>query len=279
MGRAFQIVFFTFASVMLALLGWNLVAGAWTTLNWAMFAVSGICCLLAFVRFDHVFTFSYALAMSLNACLIASARPAPVAVLLAAIAVVYGVRLSTFTWLRSRSRSYAKHVDNFASKDAETPQGVKLMVWFATTLLYTFHAMPFYASVSQGVLTSAILLGALIMVAGLLLEAFADWQMQSAKSISPERFVNRGLFTAWRHPNYFGQMILQLGLITIGVSSVSTLAEVATASIAPIYIVVLMVFEARRRDKEQLERYGLENEYPKYRQNSGSLLPRFRGLS
>jgi len=278
MGRTFQIVFITFGLAMLLLLGWNVSADAWTPLNWSMLAVSGVCCFLAFIRLDHAFTFSYALAMAVNACLIASALLSPVAVLLAAIAVLYGIRLVTFTWFRSHSRAYAKHLEKLVAADAAAPGGGKLFIWVATTLLYAFHAMPVFAAASRGVLSGAILPGALLMLAGLLLEAFADRQMQTAKHAAPENFVNRGLFATWRHPNYFGQVILQGGLIMVGLSSVSTIPAAATVVIAPIYIIVLMAFEAHRRDREQLARYGHDSDYIAYRKISGSLLPRLRRL-
>ena len=276
MSRSFQLVFAAFAMAILALLIWNLAIRNWTALNWAILAISGMCCLLVFIRFDHVFTYSYALAMALNACVIAGSRPSLAAVLLAVIAVMYGIRFAVFQWLRGRSHSYRKHVDRLVSSDAVAPTAVKLFMWLATALLYAFHALPFYAAASQAVLTKWILFGALLMMLGFLLEAFADWQMQTAKQAAPERFVNRGLFTVWRHPNYFGQIVLQAGLLVIGLSSVSTLPAAATVAIAPIYIVVLMAFEADRRDKEQLTRYGHDDDYSEYRRCSGSLLPRRR---
>lgn len=274
MGRAFQIVFVIFALGMLSLLAERLIAGAWTALNWVIFAVSGICCLLVVVRLQHLFTYSYALAVSINACLIASVYLSPAALLLAAIAVLYGGRMTAFTWTRNHSRSYARYIEANDAADAAMPIGVKAFLWFGTALLYAFHAMPFLAA-AAGELDVVALSGVAMMAAGLALESAADRQMQSAKRAAPAEFVNRGLFTRSRHPNYLGEIFVQIGLITIGLSNVATLPAAACVVIAPVYIIVLMLFEAHRIDREQLAHYGDREDYLEYRRLSGSLLPRF----
>lgn len=273
MGRAFQIVFCAFALAMLCLLVAQLMSGAWTGLSWAILAVSGACCLLVIVRLQQLFTYSYGLAMSINACLIAWAYRSPAAILLAAIAVVYGGRMIAFTWIRNHGRPYSRYVDEHDEADAAMPIGVKLFLWLGTALLYTFLAMPFMAA-AQGELTGGTLFGVALMLAGLSLESIADWQMQSAKRAAPERFMGRGLFARWRHPNYAGEIFIQIGLVTAGLSNVTTATAAAGVIIAPAYIIVLMIFEAHRVDTEQFDHYGHQADYLEYRRASGSLLPR-----
>ena len=117
--------------------------------------------------------------------------------------------------------------------------------------------------------------GAAIMCAGTVIEGLADWQKQAAKRDDAGRLVTTGLYRRWRHPNYAGEILLQLGLIIAGLWSVSTLGDALVVVIAPSYIVILMVAEAFRVDKEQELKYGTGDEYKAWRGASGSLVPRF----
>ena len=81
------------------------------------------------------------------------------------------------------------------------------------------------------------------------------------------------LFARWRHPNCLGEILLQVGLITTGLASVSNWIQSVAVLLSTLYIVILMVSEARCVGAVQLERYGSDPKYKAYRQRSGSLLP------
>ena len=111
------------------------------------------------------------------------------------------------------------------------------------------------------------------MLAGLLLEAIADQQKQSAKASRPDMFVTSGLYARLRHPNYLGEIVFQVGLLVITIASASENWALAAGVLGPLYIVILMYYAARDQDSQQSARYGNDPAYASYRQQSSSLLP------
>jgi len=269
-----RFIFAVFALVICGLFVWRLSTGVWTLLNWGMLLVAAICCASAFVRFVYVFNFGYALCVMLNGMLIGFTRPSLATILVAGVAILYGLRLFAFTWMRYRSDSYAAKAANAAREDQNMPVPVKLSIWFMMTSLMTFHLMALWFVAERGVLSPGVAVGALTMLAGVLLEAIADRQKQRSKAQSPDRFVTIGLFKRWRHPNYVGEILFQVGLIVAGVASIATTGNAITAVVAPLYIVILMVAEAHRLDLVQKAHYAEDTAYQDYRQQSGSLFPR-----
>lgn len=269
-----RIIFSTFALIMFGLFVWRLVQGTWSVVNWVMLALSATACLLVFVRFVYIFNFSYALCAILNGALIWVARPSPATALIGAIVVLYGLRLFWFTWARTRSRSYAPRVANVETVDREMPAAGKGILWFTCTWLMTFHLMALWLLALQPTLSAGIITAGIVMFAGTVLEGVADHQKQRSKEAAPEKFVAVGLFARWRHPNYLGEILFQLGLIIVAVTSALTADDLVAGLISPLYIVILMMSEARRVDDYQITRYGSETAYVDYRARSGSLWPK-----
>lgn len=274
MGRKIQVIFSFFALAILALLIYRLTRGQWTVINWGMLGVSALLCLLVFINFVYVFTFSYALAAIINGSLIFLALPSTASALLGTVAVLYGLRLAAFTWSRNHSSSYASKVDNIVMGHKAIPLGVKLSLWFMCTCLQTFHLMSVYFVAQRGVLSIGVLAGATTMLIGLLIEAVADAQKQRVKSVSVDSFISDGLFSRIRHPNYLGEILVQAGLVVAGVASVAAWSEFAAVLLSPAYIILLMIAEARRVDHVQRVRYGSDTLYQQWRGQSGALLPR-----
>lgn len=274
MGRKIQLIFQACGVVMLVLLIFRARSGEWSTLNYLMLAVAGACCLLVFVRFVYVFNYSYALAAMLNGALLMLVRPSAVSLLLGAAAVLYGARLFWFSWARQRGESYAPRMANVIQADEAMPKPVKVALWGNCSLLLTYHLMPVYFAAERAELSPGVVIGALTMYAGTVIEGLADWQKQQVKNATPDQPVLHGLFRHARHPNYSGEILLQLGLIITGLSVVGTVGEALAVIIAPGYIIALMITESRRVDSTQETRYWDHAEYPAWRVRTGSLLPR-----
>jgi steroid 5-alpha reductase family enzyme len=273
MTRPIQIIFSCIALAMLALFVLRVVAGDWTALNWGMLAVAATACLLVFVRFMQIFSYSYALSAIGNGLLIFALRPSVAAGLLAAVAILYGIRMSVFIWRRNQSASFAPQVAEGNARDQAMPMGVKVMLWHLCTWLFAYHLMAVYFVAERGKLTIGVLIGALVMLAGVVLEAVADAQKQGVKQRDAQALATGGLYRRIRHPNYLGEILMQLGLLVAGLSVVADWQELAMVSLAPGYLIVLMLLEARRLDAEQLGRYGSRTDYQKWRAATGALLP------
>lgn len=274
MTRPIQIIFSCIALAMLALFVLRVVAGEWTALNWGMLAVAATACLLVFVRFMQIFSYGYALSAIGNGLLIFTLRPSVAAGLLATVAILYGIRMSVFIWRRNQSASFAPQVADGNARDQAMPLGVKVMLWHLCTWLFAYHLMAVYFVAERGELTIGVLIGALVMLVGVVLEAVADAQKQGVKQRDAQALATVGLYRRIRHPNYLGEILMQLGLMVAGLSVVANWQELAMVSLAPGYLIILMLLEARRLDAEQLERYAARAEYQEWRAATGALLPR-----
>ena len=99
--------------------------------------------------------------------------------------------------------------------------------------------------------------------------------LQKAKALAPDAFVTGGLFSRWRHPNYAGEMLVQFGLIIVGLGSIpGGWVNYAAVTIAPLYIILLMISECGRSDKYMELRYGDSSEFRSYVGRSGCYFPK-----
>lgn len=281
MDKHIRKIFSVFALVMLAMFLYAVSKGFWSTLNWMMLSGSALCCVLVFVTFVYIFNFSYALACILNGMLLAVWFANGPAILLGGAMALYGLRLLLFTWFRTRSASYAPKVRNVQQADAYMPAPIKVALWVQCSLLYCFHQFATYIAAQAGWLSPSVLAGTVLILAGIFIEGLADYQKQQAKAIAPDQFVSNGLFSRWRHPNYAGEILVQLGLIVAGVgtllSSSSTGAWInyVAVTVAPLYIILLMLAECTRGDRHMQSRYGASELFRAYAARSGSVFPRF----
>ncbi len=274
MGAKIQTVFSVFALIMMVVFCYGAAVGTWSIVNWGMLAGAMVCSLLVFVCFVYIFNFSYALCAIFNGALIWAFRPSVASALICSAAILYGLRLFTFSFVRTRGASYAERMKKIVQADQEMPLPVKIMLYIMVTWLLTFHLMAAWFVASSAVLTPGVMVGGIVMLASILLEGIADWQKQRSKNRDPDAYIASGLFTRWRHPNYLGEIGLQVGLMIAGLSVVGSVGDALIVVIAPLYITILMISEAQGADEQQLKRYGSRPAWREYRERSGSLFPR-----
>lgn len=274
MGARIRIIFSLCGLIMIGLFVSAVMTGTWSAVNWAMLGVAVTCCLIIFVRFVFVFNFGYAACAMLNGALIGFARPSAASLLIGGAAFCYGLRLFVFSWSRTRSASYASRMQNIVRADREMPTAAKVVLYVMVTWLMTYHLMAAWFVAQAAVLSPGVVAGGIVMLAGTVLETVADRQKQRAKAHNPDVWVTAGLHGRWRHPNYLGEIGVQVGLMIAGLSVTTGATQAVMAVIAPLYITVLMISEARRADDHQAERYGTDPAWQAYRDRSGSLFPR-----
>lgn len=275
MDKNIRKIFSIFVVVMIVLFVMRLRANVWTELNWLMLAVGAVVCVLVFRVFVYIFNFSYALACIFNGLLLAAWFANAPALLLGGAMAIYGIRLFLFTWFRVHSESYAFRVKNVAEADAHMPGGVKVALWVQCSFLYCFHMFAVFLAGQSGELSAAVVAGAAIILLGTLIEGLADAQKQGAKAMAPKEFVSTGLYSRWRHPNYGGEILVQIGLIVAGIGAVSSgWGNYAAVIVSPLYVILLMISECGRSDAYMELRYGEQQAFRDYVQGSGRYIPR-----
>ena len=120
------------------------------------------------------------------------------------------------------------------------------------------------------------LIGLTIWIAGFIIEVKADSQKKKFSS-NPEnrnKFINEGLWSRSRHPNYFGEILLWFGVSIISFPVLQG-AQLFTL-ISPIFVYILLVKGSgipileRRADKK----WGGQPEYEAYKSSTPVLVPK-----
>ncbi len=187
------------------------------------------------------------------ALLLANA-PGPRAWLIAAMVAVWAVRLGSFLFSRI-SRSGAD--GRFDVLKTSFPRFLMTWtlqgLWVLLTLACGLAAITTNAPVPLG---GYALAGGLIWAAGLAIEVTADRQKTRfrADAANRGRFIESGLWAWSRHPNYFGEIMLWLGIAVIALPVLSGW-QYATL-ISPVFVFVLLtrvsgvpLLEARGKKK------------------------------
>ena len=193
--------------------------------------------------------------------------------LLGALVAVWAMRLGSFLFMR------VKQDGSDGRFDALKPSLPRFfMVWNLQGLwvfLTLSAALAAMTAVQRQPMETIALLGMLVFAAGFVIEVVADRQKRSfrADPANEGRFITTGLWAWSRHPNYFGEIMLWIGIFLIAVPVLSGWQWVTIAS--PLFVILLLtrisgipLLEARGR-----RRWGQDPEYQAYVARTPSLIP------
>ncbi|MFK7918548.1 MAG: DUF1295 domain-containing protein [Ilumatobacter sp.] len=187
--------------------------------------------------------------------------------LLAALVVVWAGRLGTFLF----KRISADHVDRRFDKIKVNP-ALLLRTWALQGLWVTLTALAAWTAITSadeapfGVLT---VIGLIVWVLGFGIEVKADTEKSAFKKdpANDTRFISTGIWAWSRHPNYFGEITLWIGVALIAVPAFDGAEYVAL--ISPLFVALLLIKVSgipllERRGKK---RWGDDPEYQAYCEN------------
>lgn len=196
------------------------------------------------------------------------------AVVVTIMVLVWAGRLGTFLFRRVRrdgrdGRFDSIKVDPLRFMMTWTLQGL----WVFLTVACALAIITGRDREEFGVLA---VIGAVVWVIGFTIEVVADQQKSAFKqdAANDGRFISTGLWAWSRHPNYFGEITLWLGIAIMAVPVLSGWRWVTLVS--PIFVVVLLtrisgVPMLERRGKK---RWGDDPAYQAYVSDTSVLIPR-----
>ncbi len=118
-------------------------------------------------------------------------------------------------------------------------------------------------------------IGIFLWWSGFLIEVISDYQKRKFRETSDSKtdFISTGLWARSRHPNYFGEITLWVGMAVISLSSLSGV-EYVTAIVSPFFVYLLLVKLEGVPMLERIadERYGELDEYQDYKANTPVLM-------
>jgi steroid 5-alpha reductase family enzyme len=195
-------------------------------------------------------------------------------ILLWALVVIWAIRLGTFLFRRIRK---AGKDDRF---DELKPSFIRFLnVWTIQGLWVTFTAAAAWVAITtthRKELDALAVIGFLVWVFGFAIEVIADAQ-KSRFSANPEnkgKFIQTGLWARSRHPNYFGEIILWVGVAIIALPVLQGWQWVAL--ISPVFVTLLLtrVSGVPLLERKADKKWGGQEDYEAYKKRTPVLIPR-----
>jgi len=182
---------------------------------------------------------------------------------------VWAVRLGSFLFLRVMQ---AGKDDRF---DEIKPNFLRFLIAWALQGLWIFlTAYPVFI-INSDVTTAEFgtvqdIVGCAIWGLGFLIEVVSDRQKSYWRSL-PEnkgRFIEYGLWYYSRHPNYFGEVVLWIGMFIISTSSLQGTQWFAVISPVFVFCLIFFVSGVRLLEIKSDERFGESDDYQNYKETT-----------
>ena len=195
-------------------------------------------------------------------------------ILLAVLVVVWAIRLGTF--LFSRIQKAGKD-DRF---DELKPSFIRFLnVWTIQGLWVTFTlaaALVAITTTTRKELDIFAVVGFLIWLLGFIIEVVADAQKSrfNAYPANKGKFIQTGLWSRSRHPNYLGEIVLWIGIAIIALPVLQGWAWIAL--ISPLFVAILLtrISGIPLLQKKADKKWGGQADYEAYKKNTPVLIPK-----
>ncbi len=239
-------------------------------INWLVFVHSYLAQTEHFFDLTGSITFTSLVVISL---LLAPAPDAR-ALLIGLLVVIWAGRLGSFLFTRIRKDGSDGRFDNLKPSFPRLLQTWTLQgLWVLLTLACGLAAI---TTTTPKRIDGFAIAGALIWLAGFAIEVRADAEKRRfrADPANDGRFITSGIWAWSRHPNYFGEIALWVGVAVIAFPVLSG-AQYATL-ISPVFVYILLT---RISGVPLLERRGKKNwgddpAYQAYCERTPILVPR-----
>ncbi|MCP4142333.1 MAG: DUF1295 domain-containing protein [Chloroflexi bacterium] len=194
--------------------------------------------------------------------------------LMLGVVLVWALRLGIFLFSRIQKDGKDGRFDDLKPSfitflHVWTLQGL----WVTLTLLAALMAMTSTTHKSLGIWG---LVGGLVWLFGFVIEVVADNQKSAFRKnpANKGKFINTGLWSRSRHPNYFGEIALWIGVMLIAVPVLQSWQWIAL--ISPIFVTLLLtkISGIPMLEKRADEKWGGQKDYKEYKKSTPVLIPK-----
>jgi steroid 5-alpha reductase family enzyme len=186
---------------------------------------------------------------------------------------IWALRLGTYLFLRIK-----KAGEDRRFREIKTSFSRFLQTWTIQGLWVTFSlaaALVVVTSQRRVPLDVFYIIGLIIWLLGFAMEAIADSQKNRFREdpANEGKFIQTGLWSWSRHPNYFGEIVLWVGVAVIALPVLSGWAWVSL--ISPIFITILLtrISGVPMLEERADEKWGGQEDYEAYKRNTSVLVP------
>ena len=197
-------------------------------------------------------------------------------ILIGLLIMVWAVRLGSFLFIR---------VKRDGKDNRFTVMKTKFW-WFLFT--WTIGGLWVFITMAAGLaaMTSAkvvplgwfALIGIFLWLEGFLVEVVADHQKTRfrSKKENQGRFINEGLWSFSRHPNYYGEITLWLGIAFIAFPVLQGWQKLTLISPIFVYILLTRISGITMLERRADKKWRDDPEYQRYKETTSSLIPMFK---
>ncbi|TFG61750.1 MAG: DUF1295 domain-containing protein [Gemmatimonadales bacterium] len=198
----------------------------------------------------------------------------PRSLIIALLVGIWAVRLGVFLFSRVRSAGFDRRFVALKPRFA-----VFLMTW---TLQGLWVVLTLGAGLAVMTTTDRVpigwvgAVGLLLWVAGFAIEVVADNEKRlfRANPANKDHFIRHGLWAWSRHPNYFGEVLLWVGIATIAAPALSGWQRVTLVSPLFVYLLLTRISGVPLLEALAERKWSGDPEYQAYRRSTPSLILR-----
>ncbi len=193
----------------------------------------------------------------------------------AALICVWAVRLGSFLFIRVKKAGQDRRFTQIKTKFFRF-----LLTWTlgGTWVFITMAAgLAAMTSQSQSPVDAFLVVGVTLWVIGFGIEVVADQQKTAFRKdpANAEKFISSGLWSISRHPNYFGEIILWIGIAVIALPVLAGWQWVTLVSPVFVSFLLLKVSGVPMLENNAESRWGNDPEFRQYKAKTPTLIPYF----
>ena len=188
----------------------------------------------------------------------------------------WAIRLGVFLFIRvlrvGEDRRFREAKKSFS----------KYLVWWTMSGLWVFltTANALTLIINNKKLDNKFLfyLGVLIWIIGIVFEIVADEQKRRFRLDKNKKglFICTGLWSISRHPNYFGEIILWVGIAIVSLPTLHGFQYITLISPIFIYFLLTRISGVNLLENSADKKWGDQSDYIKYKKDTSVLVPFFK---
>ncbi len=192
--------------------------------------------------------------------------------IIGALIAVWAIRLGTFLFRRIKKDGSDSRFDEIKPNFARFLMAWCLQgVWVSVTAAAGLAAIASQTKTELGLIGWA---GIAIWLTGFTIEVIADWQKRQHRAEHPGEFISSGLWAWSRHPNYFGEIVLWIGVAIIALPALSGWQYATLISPVFVYLLLTRASGVPLLEAKSDKRWGDDPAYQHYKENTPELMMR-----
>ena len=194
-----------------------------------------------------------------------------VSLLIGSMVVIWAIRLSLFLFFRVKK----------SGEDIRFKKIKYSFSWFLMTFMLQgmwvfmclFPALIVISSFNSELNNYAVI-GTIVWIFGFLFEIVADYQKSNFNKYNKGKFISTGLWSKSRHPNYFGEFILWLGITITSFGYIDNFKYIILLTPLFVYLLLTKVSGVNLLEEIANKRWGSDKGYQTYKKSTPIFFPK-----